>query len=743
MDSLVAQSPGTAFAPAVQPRGDFVDPTAFARANADGTSRLELAVQGARCAGCISKIEGAMTTLPGVTGARLNLASKKLTVTWRTGELAPVAIAHALRGLGYHATPFDAGTEAARQKGEERFLLRCLAVAAAATMNVMLLSVSLWAGADEMGNGLKGILTWLSALIALPALAYAGRPFFGSAYRALRAGHVNMDVPITLALLLSSGLSLFEAIVGHGETYFEAAVMLMFLLLIGRYLDCRLRGEARSAARRLAALQVAVASRIEADGTVVAVPAQTIVPGDRVLVGPGERIAINGTVIEGRSTLDASLITGETAPVEIAPGVSVYSGALNISQPIVVRASAAREDSLLAEVSRLVEAGEQTRSRYVRLADRAVRLYVPVVHGLAFATLIGWLLIAGAGLHIALTHAIAVLIITCPCALGLAVPAVQIVATGRLFDAGVLVKTGDALERLAEADMVVFDKTGTLTLPDTLALDDTSCDPKDLELAATLARASLHPLARALATAAGPGPIAGNVHETPGSGLEAIIDGTRVRLGGRHWCGVADDANEGPELWLAAGSQTPVRFAFRDKMRRDAAQTVSGLKARGLTPMLLSGDRARPVEALAEAAGIDRWTADARPRAKHDMLDTLRARGHRVLMVGDGLNDAPALASAHVSLSPANAIDASQAAADYVLQGDDLAPILDAVDVARAARRRALENLWLSAAYNLFAVPLAVAGFVNPLIAAAAMSASSLIVTLNALRLIRAKARPA
>jgi len=742
MDTLAAAAqalpaPGDAYRPG------FVDPTAYARAGADGHSTLELAVRGAHCAGCLRKIESGLAKLPGVTQARLNLTTKKLTVSWTTGLQSPAGIARALHDLGFHSVPYDAGAEADHQRASERFLLRCLAVAGAASMNVMLFSISLWSGGDEMGAGTRGLLTWLSALIALPAIAFAGRPFFRSAWRALRVRQVNMDVPISLAVGLAVALSLFEALGGGGDTYFEAAIMLVFLLLIGRYLDLRLRGQARSAARRLAALQVAVASRIDEAGVIVAVPVREIAPGDRVLVGLGEQVPVNGVIEDGLSTLDVSLITGETAPVESGPGAAVYSGTVNLSRAIVVRATAARGDSLLAEITRLVEAGEQARSRYVKLADRAAALYVPLVHSLSAATFVGWLVFSNAGLHGALVHAIAVLIITCPCALGLAVPAVQVVATGRLFERGVLVKTGDALERLAEIDVVVFDKTGTLTAPDSLTLERGEYTPADLQCAAMVARASRHPLARALAAAAGPGPAAADVHEVPGYGVEASVDGARVRLGAPAWCGAPEGGvGATAQLWLAVAERPPVRFSFTDQVRPDARETVAALARQGLEIMLLSGDRPACVEAVAREVAISNWAAGLTPADKNARLIALRDQGRRVLMVGDGLNDAPALAAAHVSIAPANAIDASQAASDLVLQGASLAPIVETLEVARIAKRRALENLGFSAFYNACAIPLAVVGIVTPLIAAVAMSASSLIVTLNALRLASRKPGP-
>jgi P-type Cu2+ transporter len=740
MDTLNVALPA-APAPPTQEDAAFVDPGAYARLGGDGLSHLDLSVRGARCAGCLRKIEGGLSALPGVEAARLNLTTGKLSIAWRTESLAPADLARTIARLGYHAVPYDAGTDAERQSKEERFLLRCLAVAGFASANVMLMSISVWAGEGEMDAVTRGLFIWISAAVALPAVAYAGRPFFRSAFAALKTGHANMDVPISLAVLLATGLSLFETVKGGGDTYFEAAVMLLFLLLIGRFLDSRLRGRTRGAAQRLAQLQVASASRIETSGAIVAVPARDIVPGDRVLVGCGDRIPVNGIIEDGRSTLDASLLTGETTPADVGPGAAVYSGAINLLQPLTLRATAAREDSLLADIAHMVEAGEQARSRYVRLADKAASLYVPSVHSLAFLTFVGWLLIGGIGVHGALVHAIAVLIITCPCALGLAVPAVQVVATGQLFDRGILVKSGDALERLARADLAVFDKTGTLTMPQLSLAACEGVTAADMTLAASLARASRHPLAAALARAAGPGPVAADLHEEPGMGLEASLDGRMVRLGNRAWCGVpAADLPDAPELWLAESGTAPFRFTFEDRLKSDAAETVAGLAARGLPALLLSGDRVVPVAHAAAAAGIGAWHAGLSPREKVARLEALAAEGRRVVMIGDGLNDAPALAAAHVSISPASAIDASQAASDLILQGMGLSPLLDAVDIARKAQRRAYENLALAALYNACAVPLAIAGLVTPLIAALAMSGSSLLVTLNALRM--ASSRP-
>ncbi len=734
--------------PGADPDVQCADPAAFVRRSANGDEALELLVQGAKCGGCIRKIESGLLALPGVRTARLNLSTGRLCVEWSPATLAPSAITEALRGMGYSAVAFDPAA-ATRQVDEEgRRLLRYLAVSGFAAMNIMMFSVPVWSGAGEMGEGTRTLLHWISALIAIPAALYAAQPFFRSAWTALRARHANMDVPISLAVFLTLGISVSETLQQGEHAYFDGITMLLFFLLIGRYLDHRLREQARTAARDLLALQSVTASRIGDDGRVVAIGAGEVAVGDRLLLAAGERAPVDGVVLEGVSELDRSMLTGETLPQTVQPGDAIHSGVINLSQRLIIRASARAQDSSVADLARLIEAGEQGRARFVRLAEKAAALYVPVVHSLALLTFLGWMFgpallrimgldFADVGFRLALMNAVAVLIITCPCALGLAVPAVQVVATGRLFKRGVLVKSGDALERLAEVDVAVFDKTGTLTLGKPRLIS--AIDPPTLLAAATLARVSRHPLSRALVEAAGPGEPAADAREVPGEGIEA----GGMRLGRRTFAApqCADAEDGAAELWFASGAAPPVRFAFADALRSDAAQTVAGLRARGIAVELISGDRPIVVAAAAREAGVETWVGAASPSDKIARLAELRAQGLKPLMIGDGLNDAPALAAAHASVSPGAAIEASQAASDLVIQGAMLMPLVEAIDVAQMARARALENLRFSALYNVIAAPLAAAGFLTPLIAALAMSGSSALVTLNALRLQLAWAR--
>lgn len=691
------------------------------------------------CAGCMRKIERGLLAVPGIEAARANLSTRRVSVRWIEGRQSADSVRAALAGLGFEAAPFSPRLLDDGEREARRELVRAIAVAGFAAGNVMLLSIAVWAGAvSDMDDATRRLFHWISALIALPAMAFSGRHFFRPALAALAARRMNMDVPISLAIVVSAAASLVETVRGGEHVYFDAGIMLVFFLLIGRWLDRSMRARAGAAARDLLALRAVDAVRLDAGGRGVTVAPDALMPGDRVAVAAGMRIPADGTIESGASDLDTSPITGESVPRPVAAGVEVHAGTLNLSGPLTVRVTATGENSLLAEIVRLVEAAEQGRAHYVRLADRLVRVYAPAVHLLAAGTLAGWLL-AGAGWHQALMTAVAVLIVTCPCALGLAVPVVQVVASGRLLRAGVLVKSPDALERLAEIDMAVFDKTGTLSAGVPELLDAGDIDAKALALAATLARGSRHPLARAVAEAGGESGVADldGIVEVPGAGIEGRLAGRPVRLGRRDWVGVTADVPEhaGPELWLAAPDREPVRFRFADRLRADAMATVAALRDAGCAVRLLSGDREAVTAGAAAALGIADWRADCRPDDKVAVLAALAGAGHRVLMVGDGINDAPALRAAHVSMSPSSATDIAQNAADLVFRGERLMPVVEALLVARRARKLVLENFALAAGYNLLAVPLAVAGLVTPLIAAVAMSSSSILVTLNALRL--------
>jgi Cu2+-exporting ATPase len=708
-----------------------VAPAALARA-APREARLMLSVPGAHCAACITTIEQGLERLPAVRSARVNLTLKRVLVEAEPQVTAESLIPEIAR-LGYEAHELDASMLSATETDRQgRDLLMRMGVAGFAMMNVMLLSVAVWSGATD---ATRDLFHWISGMIAVPTVAFSGQPFFRSAIASLRAWRLGMDVPISLALILATAISIFETWHSGKHAYFDAAVMLCFFLLAGRYLDHRTRAVARSAAQELAALEVPRATRIGPGGDTV-VPVGELRAGDLLRVRPGGRIPADGVVVEGTSELDRSLLTGETLPAPAGPDTPVAAGEVNLTGPLTLRVTAAGRDSSLARMAELVAVAETTRNRYTTIADRAARAYSPVVHLLAFAAFAWWLWATGGDVRLAVNIAAAVLIITCPCALGLAVPAVLTAASGRLFRRGLLIKSGSALERLAEVDTVVFDKTGTLTLGSPEPLDLARIPPAELAVAAALAEASAHPLAASLARAARaagirPARVTG-LREVPGQGVEGLFVGRPVRLGRASWVGAEPVAATATYLATAAGTRA---ITFADRLRPGAAEAVAGLRALGLEVHLVSGDTAAPVADIAARLSIPHWQAGTLPQDKAAAIAALTAAGRRVLMVGDGLNDTAALAAAHVSISPASALDAARTASDIVLLGSDIAPVAEALATARTALRRMRENLWISTAYNVVAVPIALVGLATPLIAALAMSVSSVTVGLNALRL--------
>lgn len=702
----------------------------IAALRAERAGRIILSLPQAAGAEVISTVEAALLAVPGVRSARVNLTQKRVII--EAQGVTAAALVAVLEGLGQEAHELDPGllstTETDRQGRE---LLMRLGVAFFSMMNVMLLSVAVWSGAED---ATRDLFHWISGAIALPTVIFAGQPFFKSAWASLRQGKLGMDVPISLALILASAISVFETWMSGRHAYFDAAVMLVFFLLLGRYLDHRTRAIARSAAEELAALEVPRAI-VLVDGAEVETLIAAVAPGDLVLVRPGARMPVDGIVVTGASELDRSLLTGESLPVPVGEGTVVSAGEVNLTGPLTVRVTAAGKESSLHRMADLVAVAEGAKTRYTSLADRAANAYSPLVHILSFGAFGYWMWATGGDLRHAINISAAVLIITCPCALGLAVPAVITSASGKLFRKGLLIKHGTALERLAEVDTVVFDKTGTLTLGMPQPVGLAGHAPEALGIAAALAAGSSHPLARALAEgvrALGIRPaIVTDVLEVPGQGIEGLHDGHRVRLGRAEWCG----AKPLPETatYLAMESATHA-FAFIDRPRPGAAEAVRALQAAGLKIELLSGDATAPVRELAERLGIADWRAGVLPAEKAARVAELSRTG-RVLMVGDGLNDTAALAAAHVSISPATALDAARVASDIVLLGNDMAPIADAVRIGRQSARRMVENFLISGGYNIVAVPLALVGLATPLAAALAMSLSSITVALNALRL--------
>lgn len=703
-----------------------------AKTLADGSLMLRLNVPEVHCAACISKIENKLTKITNVTTARVNLSLRQLTVT--VVDLNAVKdVLKSLDELGYR---YHVAGEIADADPELRGLLRALAVAGFAATNIMLLSISVWNGAEP---STRELFHFISALIAVPAVAYAGQPFFKSAVRALNHRRMNMDVPISLGVLLATGMSLYESVIGGGHAYFDAATSLLFFLLIGRALDLTMRGRARQLVTRMSQLANKGGVRILEQGNMAYVPQGEIVPGMLLRVAAGERLVVDAEVVSGRSSVDRSLVTGESAALTVEPGSKLEAGVLNLSGVLDVKALRTADKSFLGEVTQMLAAAEQGRGDYVRLADRMARIYSPAVHVLALLTFIGWMFATRGDWHQALTVAVAVLIITCPCALGLAVPVAHVVAASSLFKRGVLVKDGSALERLADIDYAAFDKTGTLT-DSNLKVDQCFIPTGDEEhIAKSLALTSSHPAARSLAQHFKDTATLDltNIKELPGYGVEGQFKGKTYRLGRSSWVSNPTEDKFSNVSGLAFGCDGGASYAvsFREVLREGAVAMSQELARRHISTEIISGDREDAVTAVADRLGIAQRTASMTPATKYARLETLAAQGHKVLMVGDGLNDAPALAAAHVSIAPSSASDIGRTAADFVFLGESLSAVTDAHHIARRAKRIVQQNFALAAAYNALAVPLAMSGYLNPLLAAIAMSTSSLLVVGNSLRL--------
>ena len=702
------------------------------RSLGDDIRQTDLSVPAVHCAACIQAIETALGKLDRVEGARVNLSTKRVSIRWRGDEVPPFVAT--LGRLGYDAHLFEPEADGKDRTLSE--LIRAVAVAGFAAGNIMLLSVSVWSGAE---GATRDLFHWVSALIAIPALAFAGGIYFRSAWNALRHGRMNMDVPIAVGVSLAYAMSLYETI-NHGDhAYFDASVSLLFFLLIGRTLDHVMRERARTAVNGLSRLAARGAMVLRDDGTRDYLPVGDIEPGVQLLIAAGERIPVDGKVMRGSSDLDCSLVSGESTPRVVAPGEIVQAGMLNLTGPLTLEATAGAKDSFLAEMVRLMEAAEGGRAHYRRIADRVSALYAPVVHLTAFVTFAGWMAATG-DWHRAMTIAIAVLIITCPCALGLAVPIVQVVAARRLFENGVMVKDGSAMERLAAIDTAIFDKTGTLTLGQPRLVNASSIDPIMLAIAAAMAAHSRHPFSRAIAGLAGFAgqPKLESVSEHPGFGIEATAAGSTWRLGRRGWAGwkaQTDGESRHGGTVLTKDGIVVAALDFEDALRADARAAIVQLNDARVSMEMLSGDTAAACADVAKALGIDRFVPVLLPSGKVECIETLAKDGHKVLMVGDGLNDTPALNAAHVSIAPATAADIGRNTADFVFLRESLLAVPLALDVSRKAGRLIRQNIAIAIVYNTIAVPIAILGHVTPLIAAIAMSASSLLVIGNALRL--------
>lgn len=716
----------------------------FVAVDENDLKHASLILEGITCAACVWLNERHVRSLPGVQDFQVNYSTHRAHVTWDDSQLHLSDILKAIASIGYIAHPFDPGRQEQVQKKEKSRALRRLFVAGLGAMQVMMLAVAMYAGdAYGMDAVIHEFMRWVSLVLTLPVVFYSASGFFVTAWRDLRRRQLSMEIPVSLAIGAAFAASVWHTLQGRGEIYYDSVCMFTFFLLASRYLEMTARHRAGQAAEALVKLLPATAIRL-VEGETEAVPVSSLVPGDIVIVRPGETIPADGEVVAGESSVDESLLTGESLPRHRGPGDAVVGGSLNVESPLEVRVTSVGENTMISGIVRLLDRAQAEKPRIAQLADRVAGYFVAVQLTIATVVAIGWYLLAS---DKAFEITLAVLVVTCPCALSLATPAAVTAAIGALTRMGLLVTRGHVLETLAVADHVVFDKTGTLTRGLLSLAEVQSLGGLDrqrvLDIAASLSRDSEHPVARVLAMHGGaPCPVE-EVRSRPGQGMEGAIDGKVYRLGNAAFVAELAGGEPPPEPEQARG--TPVylgsedgwlaRFELHDRLRDDAAEAVQALRDLGLQPHIFSGDAPAAVAAIATELGIEDWAARMRPEDKLAKVRELQAQGHKVVMVGDGVNDAPVLAGADVSIAMGQGAQLAHASADMVALSERLRVLPEGVRKAHDTRNIIRQNLAWALAYNLLAVPLAAAGWVAPWMAAIGMSASSLVVVVNALRL--------
>ncbi|HEU5212763.1 MAG TPA: heavy metal translocating P-type ATPase [Gaiellaceae bacterium] len=714
---------------------------AVAAPDAGEREQTTLALEGMTCASCAARIERTLNKLDGVD-ATVNFATETATVSFDSAQVDPQQLVDAVERIGYHAGPKETSHEHAHDHDAPATRL----------VVALVLSVPLVLLAMVPPLQFRG-WEWLALVLATPVVFWSGAQFHRAALLNARHGAATMDTLVSLGTLAAWTWSTVVLVAGlSADVYFEVAAVITTLILLGRFFEARAKRRSGAAIRALLELG-AKEARVLRDGDEVLVPVEQVHVGDLFVVRPGEKVATDGVVVEGVSAVDQSMLTGEPVPVEVVPGTSVAGATINTSGRLVVRATHVGSETALAQIARLVEQAQAGKADVQRLADRVSAVFVPIVIMISLATLAGWLL-AGAGASAAFTAAVSVLIIACPCAMGLATPTALMVGTGRGAQLGILIKGPEVLERTRRISTIVLDKTGTITegrmrLVDTLPLD-TSADAL-LRLAGGAEAASEHPLAQAIAAIAADKPAVSEFRNHAGLGIEAVVDGRTVLVGRpaflAQWAIELDDRAQRWQEQAEMKGQTVVAaawdgtlhglLALADTVKPTSEEAISELRSLGLTPVLLTGDNARAARAIAAEVGIEDVRAEVLPSDKADEVARLQAEGETVAMVGDGVNDAPALATADLGLAIGTGTDVAIEASDITLVSGDLRAAADAIRLARRTLATIKGNLFWAFAYNVAAIPLAVAGLLNPIVAAAAMAASSLFVVTNSLRLRR------
>jgi len=725
----------------------------FVRADDANLREAALILEGIVCAACVWLNERHVKSLPGVLEFAVNYSTHRARLRWDDSRIHLSDILKAIRDIGYRAHPFDPGRQEAVYQRERNAALRRLAVAGLGMMQVMMLAVALWIGAADSGSeDMMRFMRWVAFLVATPVVLYSGSTFFTSAWRDLRHRQLGMDVPVALAIGSTYLASAWATLSGSGEVYFESVTMFVFFLLTGRYLEMGARQRAGQATEALGKLLPAMAIRITDQGD-EPVPVADLAPGDRVRVRPGDTVPADGAVLQGRSSVNESMITGESLPRVRQAGDALTGGTVNVESPLVMTVKKVGADTLLSAIQRLLDRAQTEKPRLARMAEKGTGHFVAAV--LLLTVLVGavWWFWIDPG-H-AFWVMVAMLVVSCPCALALATPVAMTAATGSLTGRGVLVTRGHALETLAAATDVVFDKTGTLTegrlaRVESLLLGGRSEDDC-LALAAVLEQGSEHPVAKVFQRAGRPAGVLSDQASRPGQGMEARVDGRLYRIGSAPYvaelCGHCNwpdaalkalaEAHPAASLVVLGEASGPLAaFVLEDRLREDAAACVASLKGQGITVHLLSGDHPDTVAYMAARVGIEQARGGLDPEGKLRALEALQARpGAVVAMVGDGINDAPVLSRAHVSIAMAEGTQLAHASADMILYGERLGQLPAAYGVSRRMVDIVRQNIRWAIGYNVIALPVAASGVLTPWMAALGMSLSSLIVVVNSLRL--------
>jgi Cu2+-exporting ATPase len=716
----------------------------------NGRREILLLIEGVRCAACSWLIERAIGAMGGVDAIHVNPATARARLVWDPEQTQLSRVMDAVARLGYRPHPVTAAADSAVATRERRQALKRLAVAGLGMMQVMTYAVSMYAGAFQgMDEDIRAFLRLVSLVVATPVVLYSGFPFFAGAWRDIRAGRPGMDVPVALAIGAAYVASLYNGVRGSGEVYFDSVTMFVFFLSLGRFAEMAARHRAGSMSDALARFAPATALRLEGEpAEPVTVGVAELAVGDRLLVRSGDAFPADGRLCRGNTHVDEAMLTGESRPVPKSAGDRVIGGSINTGDPVVVLVERTGADTVLSHVGRLLERAQTTRPVIARTADVVARWFVVGVLVVAAVVAAIWSSVDPAA---AFEVTLAVLVVTCPCALSLATPTALTAATSGLAGCGLLVSRSDVLESLARADRMVLDKTGTLTrgrvsLEEMRPLGLETTDGC-LRVAAALERESEHPLAAALASAKAP--VATSVSVARGQGIESEVDGDVYRIGTPHFVSAiagpppSETGDDNASVFLGTEGRWLAAFTFQDPLKPGLSDVLAGLADLGVDPEIVSGDTRGPVERVGARLGIDRLRWRQAPEDKLERIRELQRAGHRVIMVGDGVNDAPVLAGADVSVAMGAGAPLAQTSADMILLGESLAPLPDGIRTARKTLRVIRQNITWAVLYNLTALPLAAAGVLAPWMAAIGMSLSSLLVVLNSTRLGGAGGRPA